>query len=187
MCFSGLGSIASSVRARPRRIDEEDLHDCTIRTPHPRRSAARRARPRSASARWPPPPARPPPTGPRRPRTRAAGKTLTLRYYVETAEFVYRRADGTIAPQPPATAAVGDQLEITELGYKGTHKSHAKKSSASSYTVCHFKSAKGAPTCEGVLAIGGNQLLIFRTEAGGDPVADRRHGPLSPARRAGSR
>jgi hypothetical protein len=99
-----------------------------------------------------------------------AAKTLSLHYYVETVGFLYRRADGTTTPQPPATAAPGDQLEITELGYKGTHASHAKKSSASSYTVCHFRSAKGAPTCEGVLAIGGNQLLIFRTEPAGDPV-----------------
>jgi hypothetical protein len=108
--------------------------------------------------------------GPAKSAHAAAGKTITLRYYVETAAFVYRRADGTTIAQPPATAAPGDQLEITELGYKGTHKSHAKKSSASSYTVCHFKSAKGAPTCEGVLAIGGSQLMIFRTESGGDPV-----------------
>jgi len=100
----------------------------------------------------------------------AAGKTLTLRYYVETAGFVYRRADGTAAQQPPAAPAPGDHLEITELGYKGTHKNHAKKWSASSYTVCHFKSAKAAPTCEGTLALGGNQLLIFRTESGSDPV-----------------
>ena len=99
---------------------------------------------------------------------RAAGKTITLRYYVETVAFVYRRADGTVAPQPPANPAPGDQLEITELGYKGTHKNHAKKSTASAYTVCHFKSAKGAPTCEGVVATG-NELMIFRTEAGGDP------------------
>ena len=126
--------------------------------------------PRSAPAHWPPPPARWPQTGRRNPAQRAAGKTLTLRYYVETAVFVYRRADGTVAQQPPAAPAVGDQLEITELGYKGTHKNHAKKWSASSYTVCHFKSAKGAPTCEGSLALGGNQLLIFRTESGSDPV-----------------
>ena len=97
------------------------------------------------------------------------GKTLTWHYYVETVNFLYRRADGSVAQQPPATAAPGDQLEITELGYKGTHANHAKKWSASSYTVCHFKSAKGAPTCEGVLAAGGSQLRIFRTESGGDP------------------
>jgi hypothetical protein len=106
--------------------------------------------------------------GTAKPAHRAASKTITLRYYVETVGFVYRRADGTVLPQPPATAAVGDQLEITELGYKGTHKSHAKKWSASSYTVCHFKSAKGGPTCEGVVAIG-SQLMIFHTDPAGDP------------------
>src|SRR4051812_10851197 len=61
-----------------------------------------------------------------------AGKTLTWHYYVETVAFVYRRADGSTTPQPPATAAVGDQLEITELGYRGTHANHARKPSASS-------------------------------------------------------
>ena len=106
--------------------------------------------------------------GPAKSSHRAAGKTITLRYYVETVNFVYRRADGTVAPQPPANAAAGDQLEITEVGYKGTHKSHAKKSTAVSYTVCHFKSAKGAPTCEGSVATG-NELMVFRTEAGADP------------------
>lgn len=99
---------------------------------------------------------------------RAAGKTITLHYYVETVGFVYRRADGTVLPQPPATSGVGDQLEITELAYKGTHKSHAKKWSASSYTVCHFKSAKSEPTCEGVVAIG-SQLMIFHTAPRSDP------------------
>jgi hypothetical protein len=99
-----------------------------------------------------------------------AGKTMTLRYYVETVGFVYRRADGTVAQQPSQNPAVGDQLEITELGYKGTHKSHAKKSSASAYTVCIFKSAKGAPTCEGVLTNGGSRLLIFHTAPGSDPA-----------------
>ena len=101
---------------------------------------------------------------------RAAGKTLTLRYYVEVVGFVYRRADGTVAPQPPQNPAVGDQLEITELGYRGTHKSHARKWSASSYTVCIFKAAKGAPTCEGVVAVGGSQLMIFHTAPGSDPA-----------------
>ena len=73
-----------------------------------------------------------------------------------------------MAQQPPANAAAGDQLEITELGYNGTHKSHARKWSVSSYTVCHFTSAKGAPTCEGVVA-NGSQLMIFHTASGSDP------------------
>jgi hypothetical protein len=101
--------------------------------------------------------------GTAKPARGAAGKTLVLHYYSETVSFVYRKADGTVLPQPPQTPAVGDQMEITELGYKGTTKKHAKKWSVSSYTVCVFHSAKGAPTCEGVAALGGNQLLTFHT------------------------
>ena len=93
----------------------------------------------------------------------ATGKTITLRYYSETVTFVYRKADGSVLPQPPQTPAVGDQMEITELGYKGNTKKHATKWSVSAYTVCVFHSAKGAPTCEGVAAVGGNQLLTFHT------------------------
>jgi hypothetical protein len=101
---------------------------------------------------------------------RGNGKTITLRYYSVVTNFVYRQADGTVVQTPPQNAAVGDQMEITELAYKGNHVSHAKKWSASSYTICVFKSAKGAPTCEGVSAVGGNQLLIFHTPSGGDPI-----------------
>jgi hypothetical protein len=100
----------------------------------------------------------------------AAGKTITLRYYSEVVGFVYRRADGTVAQQPSQNPAAGDQLEVTELAYKGTHKSHAKKPSASTYTVCVFKAAKGEPACEGAAALGGSQLLIFHTAPGSDPV-----------------
>jgi hypothetical protein len=99
-----------------------------------------------------------------------AGKAIALRYYSEVVGFVYRNADGTVAQQPSQNPAVGDQMEITELGYKGTHKSHAKKWSASSYTICVFKSAKGAPTCDGVSAVGGAQLLLFHTVPDGDPA-----------------
>jgi len=99
-----------------------------------------------------------------------AGKTITLRYYSEVVSFVYRNADGTVAQHPSQSPAAGDQMEITELGYKGTHKSHAKKFSASSYTICVFKSAKGEPTCEGVTAVGGAQLLLFHTAPGSAPA-----------------
>jgi hypothetical protein len=98
----------------------------------------------------------------------AAGKTLTLRYYSQTVTFIYRKADGTVLAQPPQGAAVGDQMEITELGYKGTTKKHAKKWSVSAYTICVFHSTKGAPTCEGIAALGGNQLLTFHTAPDSD-------------------
>jgi hypothetical protein len=103
---------------------------------------------------------------------RAAGKTVTLRFYSEVVSFVYRLADGTVAPQPPQNPAAGDQMEITELGYKGNHAKHAKRWSVSSYTLCSFKSANGAPTCEGASAVGGSQLLLFHTAPGADPVVN---------------
>ena len=40
----------------------------------------------------------------------------------------------------------------------------------SDHTVCIFGSDGGAPTCDGQAAIGGNQLLLFHTPAGGDTV-----------------
>ena len=36
--------------------------------------------------------------------------------------------------------------------------------------MCVFKTAKGEPTCDGQGAIGGNQMLLFRTPSGGDTV-----------------
>jgi hypothetical protein len=99
-----------------------------------------------------------------------AGKTVVLRYYSVVASFVYTRADGTVVEQPPQNAAVGDHFDVTELAYKGTHSKHAKKWSATSHTTCVFESVKGAPTCDGQSAVGGNQLLLFHTPAGSAPA-----------------
>jgi hypothetical protein len=66
--------------------------------------------------------------------------------------------------------AAGDQLEITENAYKGSHRSHSKKVIVTSHTICVFKAAKGAPTCDGQSALGGNQLLLFHTPSGGASV-----------------
>ena len=124
-------------------------------------------------------PARPAPAGRRSPRMAPAGKTLTLRYYVETvgvrlpARRRHRRRSSRRRLPPSATSSRSPS-SATRARTRATPRSRARRA----YTVCHFKSAKGAPTCEGVLAIGGNQLLIFRTEPGGDPVDHRRHGPL---------
>jgi hypothetical protein len=104
------------------------------------------------------------------PAQRGSGKTITLHVYSVQANFVYRKANGTVVQPPPQNAAVGDQLEVTEVGYKGNHVTHSKKPSTSAWTMCVFKAAKAPPTCDGVAAVGGNQLLIFHTASGSDPV-----------------
>jgi hypothetical protein len=49
-------------------------------------------------------------------------------------------------------------------------RAHAGKWSSTAHTVCIFKTAKGEPACEGHAAVGGNQMLFFRTLPGGAPV-----------------
>jgi hypothetical protein len=100
----------------------------------------------------------------------ASTKTITFRLYSEVASLVLTRADGTVVDQPAGPPAAGDQLEITENAFRGTHQSHSKKVVATSHTICVFRSATGAPSCDGQAAVGGNQLLLFRTRAGGDTV-----------------
>ena len=108
--------------------------------------------------------------GTARPQHSHAGATVKFRFYSVIATFVYRRADGTVAAQPPRTPAAGDRLEITENGYNGTHLKHSKKVVSTSHTVCLFKSAKAGPTCDGQGAVGGNQLLLFHSPGGGTKV-----------------
>ena len=104
------------------------------------------------------------------PAHKQAGKTVTMRFYSVIASFVYRNADGTVAPHPPQKPEAGGQLEIIENAYTGTHKSHSKKIMATTHTVCVFSSAKPEPSCDGQSAVGGNQLLLFRTPAGSGTV-----------------
>ena len=63
---------------------------------------------------------------------------------------------------PPQEAAAGDRIEFTELGFRGTQAKHVKRWTMSSHTICTFQ-AKGGPICDGQAAVGGNQLLLFRT------------------------
>ena len=99
----------------------------------------------------------------------AAGKTLTWHYYGEMVGFVTGAPTGawrsSRRPLPRPATSSRSPSSATRARTRATPRSRARRA----YTVCHFKSAKGAPTCEGVLAIGGTQLLIFRTEPGGDP------------------
>lgn len=98
-----------------------------------------------------------------------AGKTITLHFYSVVTGLTYTRPDGTVAAHPPQKPEAGGKLDISELAYAGSHQSHAKKWTLTSHTTCVF-TAKGAPTCDGQTAIGGNQMLFFHTPAGGAPV-----------------
>ena len=119
-----------------------------------------------------------------RPAHAQAGKTITLHFYSVVTGLTYTRPDGTVAAHPPQKPEAGGKLDISELAYKGTHQSHAKKWTLTSHTTCVF-SAKGAPTCDGQTAIGGNQMLFFHTPAGQRSGRQRRHRPLRRSDRDG--
>jgi hypothetical protein len=94
----------------------------------------------------------------------AAGKTKTLRFFVEDVSFQLTRADGTVVDRPPfPEAAPGDVLDVTSLLFRGDHRRHADRWSASSHLRCVF--GAGEPDCESHVAIGGS-LLIFRGNPG---------------------
>jgi hypothetical protein len=101
-----------------------------------------------------------------------AGTVTTLRYFTELVTTTYRGASGTVIQRPP-TSTAGQQVEITELYFPGTDRHHAAHWSATSHTVCVFK-ASGAATCDGQVALGGNQMLFLHTPVdaagGGDTV-----------------
>jgi hypothetical protein len=105
-----------------------------------------------------------------KPAGRQSGKTIVLHYYSVVTSLVYTGPDGTVAPRPPPKPEAGGQLEIFELAYKGTHQSHSKRFVATSHTICIFKTAKGAPTCDGQTAVGGNQMVLFHTPSDGAPA-----------------
>jgi hypothetical protein len=105
-----------------------------------------------------------------KPAGRQSGKTIVLHYYSVVTSLVYTGPDGTVAPHPPQKPEAGGRLEIFELAYKGTHQSHSKRFAATSHTICVFKTAKGAPTCDGQTAVGGNQMVLFHTPSDGAPA-----------------
>ena len=95
-----------------------------------------------------------------------AGATITLHFYSVVQSLVHTTAAGTVVPMSQGIAA-GDRLEITELGYTGTFKKHARQWSTTSHTICVFPSAKGEPACDGQGTVGGNQMVLFHTAPGG--------------------
>ena len=78
-----------------------------------------------------------------------APKTETLRFYSKDVSM--KGPEGQ--PKP------GDVLEVNSLDYRGNHRKHARRPSASHYLRCQFTGAE-EPDCVSYVAIGGS-LLVF--------------------------
>jgi hypothetical protein len=90
----------------------------------------------------------------------ADGKEQTLRFFSKDTSFVFTRADGTVVSPPPEAAAPGDSFVTTSVAFRGTHRRHARRWTASSRVHCIFQDG-GHPLCDGQTAIGGS-VLAFR-------------------------
>jgi hypothetical protein len=94
----------------------------------------------------------------------AAGKTETLRFFSKPVSFTYTAADGTVTHRPPdGPPQAGDVLEVDSLSYRGNHKKHAKRSTASDYVRCEFKGSP-EPDCFSSAAIGGSLLRFHNAD-----------------------
>lgn len=94
----------------------------------------------------------------------AAGKTETLRFFAKDVSFTLTSADGTVLRgQPLPEVKPGDVLDVNSVLYRGNHRRHAARSTASSHLRCTFST--GAPDCESHVAVGGS-LLVFRGNPG---------------------
>ena len=94
----------------------------------------------------------------------AAGKTETLKFFSKPVSFTYTAADGTVTHRPPdGQPQAGDVMEIDSLSYRGNHKKHAKRSTASDYLRCEFNGSP-EPDCHGYAAIEGSLLRFHGME-----------------------
>jgi len=94
----------------------------------------------------------------------AAGKTDTLRFFSKPVSFTYTAADGTVTHTPPnGPPQAGDVLEVGSISYAGTHKKHARRSTASDYVRCEFNGGP-EPDCFSDSAIGGSLLRFHNSD-----------------------
>jgi hypothetical protein len=94
----------------------------------------------------------------------AARKTETLRFFSKVVSITVTTADGTVIRNPPyPEAKPGDVLDVNALDYRGNHRHHAARWSASEHLHCVFST--GEPDCVSHLAIGGS-LLVFAGNPG---------------------
>jgi hypothetical protein len=89
----------------------------------------------------------------------AGGKTVTLRYFVKEVSTTLTKADGTVVRPPFAQPGAGDTLQINSVDYKGNHRRHARRWTASQVQRCVFV-AQGDAKCQITVAIRGS-LLFF--------------------------
>jgi hypothetical protein len=87
----------------------------------------------------------------------ASAKTITLHYFFTQASVRLTDAAGHTL-NPKQRAAAGDKGDQVGLAYRGSHKHHAKRWTASFHLRCVFKSSKRA-TCDAQIAVGGSMLL----------------------------
>jgi hypothetical protein len=93
------------------------------------------------------------------PAASAATHVQTLRFYDRPVSMKLTRADGTVVTKAPfPEAQPGDTLDVNSLDYRGDHRHHAKRWTASSHLRCVF--AQGPPACESHLALGGSMLIF---------------------------
>jgi hypothetical protein len=93
--------------------------------------------------------------------SQAASSTQTLRFYEKQTAIKLTHADGTQAKPPLGDPKPGDVLEVSSLGYAGTHSHHAKHWTSSTHLVCRF--GTGEPDCVSHFAVGGSMLVFSGT------------------------
>jgi hypothetical protein len=90
----------------------------------------------------------------------APAQADTLRFFTQTESITLTRADGTVVDRPPfPEPAAGDVLDVFALDFKGNHRRHEARPSASEHVRCTFTTAP-EPDCWSHVAIGGS-LLVF--------------------------
>ena len=98
------------------------------------------------------------------PSGQAAGKTETVRFFSKQVSFTYTAADGTVINRPPdGPPQAGAVMEIDSISYRGNHRKHAKRSTASDYLRCEFNGSP-EPDCHGYVAIEGSLLRFHGME-----------------------
>jgi hypothetical protein len=90
----------------------------------------------------------------------AAGKIQTLRFFSKEVSITLTTSSGKVLHgQPLPDPRPGDVLDVFSLDFRGNHRHHAARFTASDHLRCVFAAA-GEPDCTSHVAIGGSLLII---------------------------